>query len=165
MCAICNDFYKAAKNENIEIFYDTYVVPRGTNQDGTPKVSVIQIKTITDSTYTLPIGEKLHNVQELSKKNWDDILKYADTKGIKDKDTAYNFIVNYTNELMTLYKRLKIYEVHSYPHLGRFIEFKISNEDYMIYCPDATKIYHKYWTNFFKSAPKYGDNWYYEKKN
>jgi len=163
-CTTCLEFINIANKENIELFDNCYLVPRGTYSDGSPKISVIQIKTKSDIEYTFPIGENLQDRMKLSEEQWFAILQFSQTKGISEQDSAYKFVIEYTNEIVRLYKKLKLFEVHSFPHLGKFTEFKISEDDYLIYCEDTTEVYSKYWKNFFKIAPKYGDKFFYKKE-
>ncbi|KAA3615245.1 MAG: hypothetical protein D8M58_22230 [Calditrichaeota bacterium] len=162
-CVSCVDFLKKVSKENIGLFFNTYIVPRGTNSDGSPTISIIQITTPSDTTFTFPIGEQLIITDDLSEEHRTDILKYANSKGINDWQSAHNYVLKFTTELQRLYYKLNLLEVHSFPHLGEFVEFKISKEDLIIFCPDTSKVFSKKWKSFFKYAEKYGSDFYYKK--
>ncbi len=151
--------YDKLKDESIDVFLNLSVALRWFEQDDELKaVAKIQVNDTSGSYFLNIPGDK--NNKKVPIQN---LEKFAKHHGI-NKDKSVEFAENTIEKVIEICKSHKILKTTSLPHLGQFIEFQITYEDYVIYCPDTLKVYEEFWKDFFKHAKKFDDFWYYRKE-
>ncbi len=59
------------------------------------------------------------------------------------------------------YSYLSVMQIKGNPKIGRFIQFKLSENALCYYLEDKSDLYTEYWKNRFKNMESYNKNWYY----
>jgi hypothetical protein len=79
------------------------------------------------------------------------------------RDNALKYAIQYSDSITQEYLKLNVVSVESYPDLGDFIIFRISPDHEMIYLKDISTVKHDYWKQFFSTAKRFDDHWFFRK--
>jgi hypothetical protein len=152
------------KEAELDLLFDVSLVARGV-KDELPLIPRIEIALSSENSITLP-GANWFESEEYLKKSpfYSGFESYKRDKNIPDS-IAYKTVKDYVIKLNALVNELEVYNIQSTPRLGRFIIFKLTDKDQVIYAPDVSKVSHEYWGNFFSNEKnKLSANWYYKKQ-
>ncbi len=157
------DFYRLAEDENIDVFFNLTLIARNFNSqtkryDLARVVSERIVNGITES-LDLPFIRCEMKISDIEKVPfYSNIEVYAKQNGIT-QDSVKRYLI----KVSSLYDKLKVINIISRPDLGKFIRFKISSDEDVIYLPDVSLVYNDYWNNFFQSSTKLKAKWYFRK--
>jgi hypothetical protein len=156
-----DEFLKAIENKNVEIFYDLFLIPRKFNKEHNRYhlgrlVAEFSVNGKREQINLPIIREKMSNSEVAALPFYNNVKAYSLRKAITI-DSAKRHIT----KVVSLYDELNVIEIVSHPDLGRFIRFKIDTKNELVYKEREADVYHNYWKDYFKTALKLNDKWYF----
>lgn len=157
--ATARQWIQQVKDEDLSVFMNLIIEPRGEISTDKPRYTKIEITSIDTSSILIPLSDKGIS-QNLYNRFKTDIDKFAKINKIP-ADSAVHFAQVYGDTIMNHFHRLKAVSSEGYPRLGRFIKFATFSGCTLIYCPDTTKIKEQYWKEFLRKTQIIDEGWYW----
>jgi hypothetical protein len=148
-----------------EIFYSFLLDTRGKDSNGVYLARALQYYKPDGSFISLPLPEVFESLDSIGKSKWiNNVKEFAQSRGFGHED-AVRYYLESCRPVSHIFSQLNISEVYSNPRLGKFIIFKLDNQDKLIFLEDPELIMNSSWQYDFKRFKKVADNWYLKEKN